>query len=330
MKKMYMVRAGKDSYLIDRFKDEKIVSVGFKLPDLSKVNSKEELKGMINDVYPEKTNIQIGSINGVMWKFKDEFKIDDYVISYNSTKRIYLVGIIKSEYMYCPKFENSAHIRKVKWCGEVNRDNLKVNTTYSLGSLLSIFELNEDVKEEILNLLENGLSSKEEVINENENKEDESILKEETIEKSIEFIKDKVSKLDWSEMQNLVAGLLRAMGYKTIVSPKGSDRGKDIIASPDGLGLEDPKIRVEVKHRNNTIGASDIRSFIGGLPNSVKGLYVSTGGFTKEAKYEAERSKIPLTLIDLDRLVYFIIQYYDNFDIEAQALVPLTKIYWPN
>ena len=131
-------------------------------------------------------------------------------------------------------------------------------------------------------------------------------------------------------MQDLVAGLLRAMGYKTIVSPRGSDLGKDIIASPDGLGLEDPVILVEVKHKPNTsIRSQDIRSFKGALKKTNRGLFVSTGGFTKDAKYEAERSEIPIMLMDLDRLVKFITQYYDNFDNDARTLIPLTKIYWP-
>ena len=33
----------------------------------------------------------------------------------------------------------------------------------------------------------------------------------------------------WQDMQELVAGLLRAMGYKTVVSPPGSDRGKTLL-----------------------------------------------------------------------------------------------------
>ncbi len=45
--------------------------------------------------------------------------------------------------------------------------------------------------------------------------------------KGLEFTKDKVNQLDWQEMQELVAGLLRAMGYKTRISPSGSDRGKE-------------------------------------------------------------------------------------------------------
>jgi restriction system protein len=119
------------------------------------------------------------------------------------------------------------------------------------------------------------------------------------------------------------------MGYKTRVSPPGSDRGKDIVASPDGFGFESPRIVVEVKHRESTVSADQIRSFLGGRHKDDKGLYVSTAGFTKDAKYEAERAAIPLILMDLDELAASIRDHYENMDAEVRALIPLTKIYWP-
>lgn len=131
-------------------------------------------------------------------------------------------------------------------------------------------------------------------------------------------------------MQRLVAGILKSMQYKTRIAPSGPDRGIDIVASPDGLGLLEPRIIVQVKHKSGSIGASDIRSFTGILRTGNKGIYVSTGGFTKEAKYEAERANIPLTLINLDFLVDLIVQNYDSFDLETRSLIPLTKIFWPD
>src|SRR4051812_16314202 len=131
-------------------------------------------------------------------------------------------------------------------------------------------------------------------------------------------------------MQDLVAGILRAMGYKTQVSPKGADRGKDIVASPDGLGLSPPRIKVEVKHRTRTpMGTQEVRSFIGGLRGDDRGLYVSTGGFTKEAEYEAERASVPVNLLDLDALATLVTQHYEHMDSDGRALVPLTRFYWP-
>ena len=118
-------------------------------------------------------------------------------------------------------------------------------------------------------------------------------------------------------------------GYKTRISPQGSDRGKDIIASPDGFGFEPPRIVVEVKHRKEAMGAPEIRSFLGGRHKDDKGLYVSTGGFTTQARYEAERASIPLTLLDLNDLVMAFIENYENMRMSSRTLIPLAKIYWP-
>jgi restriction system protein len=88
---------------------------------------------------------------------------------------------------------------------------------------------------------------------------------------------------------------------------------------------------VEVKHRKNTqIGRQEVTSFLGGLRPGDRALYISTGGFTKDAHYEADRSNIPLTLIDLDRLAQLVEQQYESFDSDGRGLLPLTKIYWPS
>ena len=44
------------------------------------------------------------------------------------------------------------------------------------------------------------------------------------------MVEDQVDNLDPWEMQELVAGLLRAMGYQVRVSTPGSDGGVDVLA----------------------------------------------------------------------------------------------------
>lgn len=77
------------------------------------------------------------------------------------------------------------------------------------------------------------------------------------------------------------------------------------------------------------MGAPDIRSFLGGRHPQDKGLYVSTGGFSKDAYYEAERANIPLSLMTIDDLVETLVEHYDSLDTETRQLVPLKRIYWP-
>ena len=328
-KTMWMVRAGEGAYLFDKFQSKNVVAIGWnETGDLSKLSTSEEIKQIVKEKYPDyklgKLNISAGQIS----RFRLNFKKGDNVITYDPGERIYLVGEIVGDYEYNTEIRLGEyfHIRRVKWLGKAQRDKLSTSTKNTLGAISTIFELTKVAEEEIIKLLK----GKEEAAEDIENKEaEEEIIKEDMIAKAHEFIKDEVLMLDWEEMQELVAGVLRGMGYKTTIALKGPGRGWDITASPDGLGLEEPRIIIEVKHRYGKVGGTEVRSFTGGLRQGNKGLYVSTGGFSKEAHYEAERSTIPTTLINLDMLVKLIIQYYDNFDAETRTLIPLMKIYWP-
>ncbi len=150
-----------------------------------------------------------------------------------------------------------------------------------------------------------------------------------TFDNGIELIKDRVTRLDWEDMERLVAGMLKAMGYCARVTPKGPDGGRDVVASPDPLGLESPRIVAEVKHRKGAMGAPAVRSFIGGLRTGDRGLYVSTGGFTKDARLEADRATVPVRLLDLDAFVRHYVEAYDAADDETRNILPLTRIWWP-
>jgi len=329
---MWMVRAGEDGFLFEEFKNKQLIAIGWvDLGDLSKATPTSDLKKMVRQARPERKEGYFAIAASQIHRFLFEFKKGDKVVTYNPEERKYLVGEIVSDYEYNKELCEYPNIRRVKWLGEVPRDKLSVSTKNTLGAISTIFEVSGDEEAEIETLLKGktievlqGASTGAEA------ETDLDEIREDMRKRAHEFIKDAASALSWDEMQNLVAGILRAIGYKTRVSPKGPDRGKDVIASPDGLGLQEPRIIVQVKHREGSqIGAEDIGRLIGMLRAGHKGIFVSTGGFTREAKYEAERSHVPLTIIDLDELVNLIIQYYDHFDSETRALIPLTKIYWP-
>jgi restriction system protein len=218
----------------------------------------------------------------------------------------------------------------VKWDGTVKRDSLSISTRNSLGAIATLFLLPPDAADEVEKLLAGVPVPQAAPVEAAEDETQVDLIFKDIQNKAFEFIKDKITKLQWDEMQELVAGLLRAMGYKTRISPSGPDRGKDIVASPDGFGFESPRIVVEVKHRTaSAMGSQEVRSFLGGRHKDDKGLYVSTGGFSKDARYEAERAAIPLTLMDLDDLVRAILEHYERMDGDSQRLVTLRKIYWP-
>lgn len=325
-----MVRAGEGAYLVEDFLSNGIVAIGWNaVGDLSNITDLEQIKKRLEAAYPSKKSSQVNNYAGQIYRFRVEFNPGHQVVTYNSSERVYHIGEITSDYIWDEDLTDYSNVRHVKWTKKVSRDDLSTKTKNSLGAIQALFLLPGFAANELLGIV--PAPAKKVAFDEGQIEEEVTLdtIKEDFEAKALEFIKDKIQQLDWEDMQELMAGILRGMGYKTLVSPKGADRGKDIMASPDGLGLENPKIKVEVKHRSGAMGSSDIRNFIGGLRPTDRGLYISTGGFTKEAKYEAERANVPLTLIDTDLLVQLIIQHYDQFDSETRGLMPLKKIYWP-
>ncbi len=329
---MWMIRNSGGKF-VDDFIDKGMVGVGWDdVGSLSALKDRDQIIEKVKVTWPEYKPMKAVVTGSQLNKIANVIQAKDRVITYDPSTRMYHIGRIESGYIFDQETENDrAHKRRVKWKHKIDRDRLSVASKNSLGSTLTIFEVPEDVERELDALL----SGKEyteggpEAFADSETLDRQSLL-EDLKSRAREFTKDKLMALDWDEMQELVAGVIRAMGYKTRVSPHGSDRGKDIVASPDGLGLEQPRIVVEVKHRPNTqMGSQEIRSFLGGRHKDDKGLYVSTGGFTKDALYEADRAQIPVTLMDIDDLVDLVIDNYENMDMDTGTLLPLTKIYWP-
>jgi restriction system protein len=330
---MWMVRAGEGGHLVEDFRQGSFVAIGWvSMGDMSALKTRDDFVKAYEKANPNERKMQVAGGAGQAFRFVREMKHGDRVVTYDPAGREYLVGTINGDYTYKPAPSHPyPQVRAVQWQGVVKRDALSAGTRNSLGAIATLFQLPSEAAAEVESLVAAGSAhpAKTETAKVEDATQVDLIYKD-IQSKAFEFIKDKISQLDWEDMQELVAGLLRAMGYKTRISPSGPDRGKDIVASPDGFGFESPRIVVEVKHRTGSaMGSQEVRSFLGGRHKDDKGLYVSTGGFSKDARYEAERASIPLTLMDLDDLVRAILEHYERMDADSQRLVSLRKIYWP-
>ncbi len=94
---------------------------------------------------------------------------------------------------------------------------------------------------------------------------DELITLERVEEMALASLTRHVLRKNPYEFQDLVAALLRGMGYFTLfVAPRGKDGGIDIVAYRDPLGTETPRIKVQVKHRPDTKApVKDLRELMG-------------------------------------------------------------------
>lgn len=130
------------------------------------------------------------------------------------------------------------------------------------------------------------------------------------------------------DFQDMVADLLRAMSYHIAwVSPPGKDGGIDILAWPDALGTRLPRVKVQVKRQQHTVSVDGLRSFMALLSEDDVGLFVCTGGFTKDAETEARtQEKRRVTLIGLEKLFDLWDEHYDKLTDQARRRLPLRSI----
>jgi len=147
---------------------------------------------------------------------------------------------------------------------------------------------------------------------------------------ALDGLKDFVTSLNPYEFQDISAALLRGMGYYTpFVSPRGKDGGLDIIAYKDPLGTISPRIKVQVKHRGTSATVHEVRQLMGLLQKDGDiGIFISSGGFTPDAKSTARSSNIHVELIDLNRFLNLWQDFYQKLNDEDKSLMPLLPIYF--
>lgn len=145
-----------------------------------------------------------------------------------------------------------------------------------------------------------------------------------------EGLKDFIASKNPYEFQDLAAALLRGMGYYTpFVAPRGKDGGLDILAYQDPLGTATPRIKVQIKHRGQSTSVQQIRELMGILQKEGDvGMFVSTGGFTTDAKAAARSSHVHVELVDADRFIELWQTFYPKLNDEDRSLMPLIPIYF--
>lgn len=153
---------------------------------------------------------------------------------------------------------------------------------------------------------------------------------EEAEERAWQEVESFLSQMPPYDFQDLVAGLIRGMGYHIAwIAPPGKDGGVDILAFNDPLGTRPPRMKVQVKRQQQPVSIDGVRSFLAVLGNEDVGIFVNTGGFTRDAK-EAVRNQMNrhMTLIDIERLFDLWVEHYGRLDEAARRRMPLKPIYF--
>ena len=157
------------------------------------------------------------------------------------------------------------------------------------------------------------------------------ITLEEAEDKARKEIEEFLAQMPAYDFQELVAELLRAMGYHVgWVAPPGKDGGIDILAYNDPIGSRPPRIKVQVKRNagSSRIDVTGLRSFMAVLGDDDVGVFVALSGFTRDAEFEARQSHRRITLLDTTRFVELWIAHHAALDDGARRRFPLKPVWF--
>ena len=306
------------------FLNNNVIAIGWKeFGDCSKLEpTREAFKAHYTEAYPDGKKGAVATSAGMLYRFALEVKVGDYVVFPSKSDRKINIGIVESDFYYEPDAPMYVQQRKVKWLKHLPRTAFSQGALYELGSALSFFML-KNYADEYVQALDKGFKPNAAMV---ETDETVAATAEDIIESTRDFILKELSKqLKGYALEDFVADLLRAMGYRCTVSPQGGDSGIDITAYKDELP---PRILVQVKSQDSDIKESTIQSLKGAMREGDYGLFVTLSNYTNNAQKYLKNTPI-IRGINGTELVDLVLKYYDQLSEKYKKMIPLKMVYIP-
>lgn len=305
------------------FLKNNVIAIGWPdFGDLSKVTAtREAFKERYAQIYPNDKPGAIPTSVGMLYRFIHEIKIGDYVVFPSKVDRMVNIGVVEGEYTYVDSEKEYVQQRKVKWLKHLPRTSFTQGALYEIGSAMSLFMV-KNYADEYLSALDKGFKAAL------DNTDDDTIgaTAEDIIESTKDYVLKELSRnLKGYALEEFIANLLQAMGYRTKLSPQGGDSGIDITAYKDELP---PRILVQVKSQDSDIKEITIQSLKGAMTEGDYGLFVTLSHYTKKAQEYLEKTPI-IKGINGSELVDLILKYYDSLDDKYKDMIPLKMVYIP-
>lgn len=132
--------------------------------------------------------------------------------------------------------------------------------------------------------------------------------------------------------EKMVVQLLLKMGYGSALEDRfvtgcSGDEGIDGIIREDKLGFSSIYIQAKRWAEDKAIGRPEIQKFVGALAGqgAQKGLFITTGTFTKEARsYVEKQLSTKVVLVDGEKLTKLMIEY--NLGVSVETVYTIKKI----
>ncbi|MFC1888541.1 restriction endonuclease, partial [Thermodesulfobacteriota bacterium] len=277
-----------------------------------------------------------GNYAGQLWAFVISMKKGDTVVLPRKLTSQIALGKVTGPYQYRKIGKQYRHTRPVKWMrADIPRTTFEQDLLYSFGAFLTVCNISRnDAARRIATVFEGNpdpgplvsqeISSDQPTVaadNETVTTTDLSQLAHDQIIAHIQ------SRFAGHALAQLVDAVLRVDGWATKVSSPGADGGVDILAGRGSLGLDEPRLCVQVKSQTNPCDVTVYRGLQGSMQTfgANQGLLMCWGGFTRAVLSEAKQGHFSVRLWESRDLVEAIYRNYEHLPAEIQAELPLKR-----
>jgi len=308
------------------------------VPDLSAASDRPAVEAIVSAAFANEPAGTRHSYTGQMWALRGRIQVGDLLVMPMKTTRELAIGRVTGGYRYLSEEEdpNCRHVVEVDWKTRVSRAVIKQDLLYTLGSAISTFSPSRNGAAARLEyVLEHGVDPGATVasaVSPVDAEEDAVVDEPETSPNVAELAMDQIITRIGEEFsglgfQNLVLELLRAEGFEADEAPAGADGGVDITAGRGLLGLESPKLIVQVK--TGQVG-SEVVSQLNGLVSTQGadyGLLVTWAGLSKPARDAVRHQRFKVKVWDSASVIDAVLRNYDRLPEAITGRVPLRRVW---
>jgi restriction system protein len=342
MTQAWLIRAGKAGEREQWALKYGVSGGGFReVPDLTPATTREAVMAVVSEAFPGSKDGRIQNFSAQLWSLRERINAGDFVVMPLKESPHLAIGRVTGGYQYRDDEDPALrHVRPVEWIVTIPRTAVKQDLLYSLGAFLTICEVRRnDAVHRIAALASNRTDpgarpSKGLVEHAHHEAEDEPVDPDTPLVDLEQYARDRLSSyvietFAGYKMQQLVAAILTAEGFTCSVPDEGPDQGVDVLAGKGPLGLDAPRLVVQVKSEASPIGAPIANQLLGAMSSrqAEQGLLVAWGGLTKPAEQLLSQHFFRVRVWSAAELMDAVFRTYDRLPEEIRTDLPLKRVW---
>lgn len=338
--KVYLVRAGRSGEDEDYVLEHGLAVVGFKeVPSLERAGDFDDILRIVTAARPTAKPRAAGNFAGQLWAFAVAMQVGDIVVMPRKLTSQIAIGRVSGPYRFQHVGDTFRHTRTVEWVrADVPRTAFEQDLLYSFGAFMTICNISRNDAERRVAAVMGGKDDPgpSTTMLKSSPKAAASAAEEPTgvVPDLSQLAHDQIvghiqARFAGHALSELVEAVLRAEGWVTKGSSPGADGGVDILAGRGSLGLDAPRLCVQVKSQNSPADVTVYRTLQGTMQSfkADQGLLVCWGGFNKVVLAESKQGHFMVRLWDSSDLVEAIYRNYERLPAEIQAELPLKRVW---